>query len=146
MGKHTLLEEQKKIKKKKLEELESRKLPTDILESLEDGVDEDEKETQKITEKKVQNKKITFDDFEEFEDDDDVEEGEDFISLETEQTDFKVVTNKDLVSMKFQSSPAVNFREKMLFGSRVKREPFKNQQLRKKKMAEGGRNIRAVSS
>merc|ERR1712080_417491 len=95
--KHDLLEEQKKIKKKKIEELE----------------------------------------------DNDVEAGEDYISLETEQTDFKVVTNKDLVSIKFQSSPAVNFREKMLFGSRVKREPFKNQQLRKKKLAAGGKNVRA---
>ena len=54
--------------------------------------------------------------------------------METDATKFKVVTKRDLNSSKFKSSEAFNFREKMLFGSRVKREPYKSQILKRDKL------------
>ena len=88
--------------------------------------------------KKRENTKITFHD--EFGSDDDKDndefekDSEDFIALETDATKFKVVTKRDLNSSKFKSSEAFNFREKMLFGSRVKREPYKAQILKRDKL------------
>ena len=88
--------------------------------------------------KKRENTKITFHDEFGSNDDKDNDEfekdSEDFIALETDATKFKVVTKRDLNSSKFKSSEAFNFREKMLFGSRVKREPYKAQILKRDKL------------
>merc|ERR1711963_419168 len=126
---------QKKKKVKKLKDLESKKLPEFILDSIsaEESVPEE-----KVIVDKRENSKITFHD--EYGSDDENEyEGiennsEDYIALETDATKFKVVTKRDLNSSKFKSSEAYNFREKMLFGSRVKREPYKAQMLKRNKV------------
>jgi len=130
-----ILDEQKQKKVKKIKNLESKKLPEFILDSIsaEESVPEE-----KVIADKRENTKITFHD--EFGSDDDKDDdefekdSENFIALETDATKFKVVTKKDLNSSKFKSSEAFNFREKMLFGSRVKREPYKAQILKRDKM------------
>jgi len=130
-----ILDEQKQKKVKKIKNLESKKLPEFILESIsaEESVPEE-----KVIADQRENTKITFHD--EFGSDDDKDDdefekdSENFIALETDATKFKVVTKKDLNSSKFKSSEAFNFREKMLFGSRVKREPYKAQILKRDKM------------
>jgi len=130
-----ILDEQKQKKVKKIKNLESKKLPEFILDSIsaEESVPEE-----KVIVDKRENTKITFHD--EFGSDDDKvidefeKDSEDFIALETDATKFKVVTKRDLNSSKFKSSEAFNFREKMLFGSRVKREPYKAQILKRDKM------------
>jgi len=130
-----ILDEQKQKKVKKLKNLESKKLPEHILDSIsaEESVPEE-----KVIADKRENTKITFHDEFGSDDDKDIDEfekdSEDFIALETDATKFKVVTKKDLNSSKFKSSEAFNFREKMLFGSRVKREPYKAQILKRDKL------------
>ena len=133
------LAEQKQVKKQKLEELETKKLPFSVLDDLEEtGADEQESQTK--TKPAVTNARIVFDDqksLSEDENEDAVHDGsgsEDFIALKTNRTNFKVVTSTDLKSSKFKSSEAYNFRDKMLFGSRVRREPHKNLILRNEKL------------
>jgi len=130
-----ILDEQKQKKVKKIKNLESKKLPEFILDSIsaEESVPEE-----KVIADKRENTKITFHDEFGSDDDKDIDEfekdSEDFIALETDATKFKVVTKRDLNSSKFKSSEAFNFREKMLFGSRVKREPYKAQILKRDKL------------
>ena len=110
--KQEMMKEQKEKKKKKLAKLESKKLPTDFLNELSDTANI-EKEDGEGTEKKPTNKKTTFMEEEDFfGDDDEDEEGAsgDFIALETERTNFKVVSKKDLGSSSFRSSQAAGFR------------------------------------
>ena len=144
--KQEMMKEQKEKKKKKLVKLESKKLPTDLLDVLSDTANI-EKGDAGGREKKQTNKKTTF--FEEedfFGDDDEDEEGEtnsgDFIALETVRTNFKVVSEKDLGTSSFRMSQATGFREKMLFGSRVRREPHMKQQLCQQKILAGGKGVR----
>merc|ERR1739842_45612 len=132
-----VLDEQKKKKERKLKKIESNKLPDFILESI--STEEFVPEKKKVIVDKRENSKITFQD--EFGCDDGGDEyeetgidSEDFIALETDATKFKVVTKRDLNSSKLKSSEAFNFREKMLFGSRVKREPYKVQVLKRDKL------------
>merc|ERR1712227_541059 len=115
------LTEQKAIK--------SKKLPDFVLDNLEEQSNE---VTEKEIEKKIptetktsQNSRIVFDEPLVPSDEDEEADvaADDFIALETKQTDFKVVTNTDLQSSKFTSKDAFSFRERMLFGGRVKREP-----------------------
>jgi len=131
-----VLAEQKQKKLKKIKDLESKKLPEFFLDTLDDEAPVPEKKVVNVG--KRENTKITFD--EDLDSDGEANiETEDFIALETDTTDFKVVTRKDLNSSKFKSSEAYNFREKMLFGSRVKREPFKKQSLQREKLKAGGK-------
>merc|ERR1712083_1290736 len=127
----------KKKNERKLKKLESKKLPDFILDSI--STEEALPEKKKVIIDKRENSKITFQD--EFGGDDGGDgydetgiDSEDFIALETDATKFKVVTKRDLNSSKFKSSEAFNFREKMLFGSRVKREPYKTQVLKRDKL------------
>ena len=145
------LAEQKQVKKQKLEELETKKLPFSVLDDLEEtGADEQESQTK--TKPAVTNSRIVFDDqksLSEDENEDAVHDGsgsEDFIALKTNRTNFKVVTSTDLKSSKFKSSEAYNFRDKMLFGSRVRREPHKNQILRKEKLKITGLSKKVTST
>ena len=146
------LAEQKQVKKQKLEELETNKLPFSVLDDLEEtGADEQESQTK--TKPAVTNSRIVFDDqgksLSEDENEDAVHDGsgsEDFIALKTNRTNFKVVTSTDLKSSKFKSSEAYNFRDKMLFGSRVRREPHKNQILRKEKLKVTGLSKKVTST
>jgi len=130
-----VLKEQKEKKVKKLKDLEAKKLPDSFLDTLTDEASS-EPAKKKVNVDKRENTKITFD--EGFDsDEEDMENGresEDFIALETDATNFKVVTSRDLNSSKFKSSEAFNFREKMLFGSRIRREPYKNQSLKREKL------------
>eukprot|EP00090_Calanus_glacialis_P042161 TRINITY_DN74878_c0_g1_i1.p1 TRINITY_DN74878_c0_g1~~TRINITY_DN74878_c0_g1_i1.p1 ORF type:complete len:196 (+),score=65.94 TRINITY_DN74878_c0_g1_i1:130-717(+) len=129
-----VLKEQKETKVKKLKDLESKKLPDSFLDTLADEASEPAKK--KVIIDKMENTKITFD--EGFDSDEEYmenrTESEDFIALETDATNFKVVTSRDLNSSKFKSSEAYNFREKMLFGSRIKREPYRKQSLKREKL------------
>ena len=148
------LAEQKQIKKQKLEELESKKLPFSVLDDLkETGADEGQEPQNKIK-PPVENSRIVFDDQEKSLSDDEGNEddadcegsgSEDFIALKTSRTNFKVVTSTDLKSSKFKSSEAYSFRDKMLFGSRVRREPHKNQILRKEKLKVTGLSQKITS-
>jgi len=127
------LDEQREKKAKKLKDLESKKLPDFVLDTITDEISVPA--NKKVDVDKRENFKITFN--EEESDEEFVEtkdESEDFIALETDATQFKVVTSKDLNSSKFKSSEAFNFREKMLFGSRIKREPYKAQSLKREKL------------
>merc|ERR1711928_62829 len=98
---------QKQIKKQKLDELESKKLPTDVLNDLEDGTEENTGDDQILKIPKVDdlqsssNSRIVFDEQE----DGDVEDNDndEFIALSTENTDFKIVTTTDLKSSSFKS-------------------------------------------
>ena len=138
------LTEQKAIKKQKLEELESKKLPDFVLDNLEEQSNEvvEKKIEKKIpTEtKKSQNSRIVFDESLVPSDEDEEADvaADDFIALETKQTDFKVVTNTDLKSSKFTSKDAFSYRDKMLFGGRVKREPHQKKILKQDKLKQAG--------
>ena len=143
--------EQKQIKKQKLDELESKKLPTDVLNDLEDGTEENTEDDKILKIPKVDyvqsssgNSRIVFDEQE----DGDVEDNDndEFIALSTENTDFKVVTSTDLKSSSFKSKDAYSFRERMLYGDRVRREPHKNQRLRQEKLKVTGLSQKLTSS
>ena len=145
------LAEQKQIKKQKLDELESKKLPTDVLNDLEDGTEENTEDDKILKIPKVDyvqsssgNSRIVFDEQE----DGDVEDNDndEFIALSTENTDFKVVTSTDLKSSSFKSKDAYSFRERMLYGDRVRREPHKNQRLRQEKLKVTGLSQKLTSS
>merc|ERR1712073_281316 len=130
------LAEQKQIKKQKLEELESKKLSLDVLDDLKEDV-LTEATTGKIVTERVsepENTRIIFNDEAENEDDENDSESEDFIALKTSQTDFKVVTSTDLKSSSFTSKDVYSFRERMLYGNRVKREPHTNKQRQQEKL------------
>jgi len=130
------LAEQKQIKKQKLEELESKKLSLDVLDDLKEDV-RTEATTGKIVTERVsepENTRIVFNDEAENEDDENDSESEDFIALKTSQTDFKVVTSTDLKSSSFTSKDVYSFRERMLYGNRVKREPHTNKQRQQEKL------------
>jgi hypothetical protein len=130
-----VLKEQKEQKVKKLKDLEAKKLPDSFLDTLADEASS-EPAKKKVNIDKKENTKIKFD--EGFDSDEEYmeneTESEDFIALETDATNFKVVTSRDLNSSKFKSSEAYNFRDKMLFGSRIKREPYKKQSLKREKL------------
>ena len=145
------LAEQKQIKKQKMDELESKKLPTDVLNDLEDGIEENTGDDKILKIPKVDyvqsssgNSRIVFDEQE----DGDVEDNDndEFIALSTENTDFKVVTSTDLKSSSFKSKDAYSFRERMLYGDRVRREPHKNQRLRQEKLKVTGLSQKLTSS
>ena len=132
------LAEQKQIKKQKLEELESKKLSLDVLDDLkEDDQTEATSTTGKIVTERIpepENTRIVFNDEAEDEDDENDSESEDFIALKTSQTDFKVVTSTDLKSSSFTSKDVYSYRERMLYGNRVKREPHTNKQRQQEKL------------
>merc|ERR1712130_875257 len=138
------LSEQKQLKQQKLQEFDAKKLPSSVLDDLEDSsetpvVDLELKNTQV-------NSRIVFDnqnDDEEIESQDDID---DFIALSTNATDFKLVSSKDLKSSKFKSSDAFSFRDRMLYGGRVRREPYQNQQMRKQKLKVSGLSNKVTSS
>ena len=131
------LAEQKQIKKQKLEELESKKLSLDVLDDLKDDQTEATSTTGKIVTERIpepENTRIVFNDEAENEDDENDSESEDFIALKTSQTDFKVVTSTDLKSSSFTSKDVYSYRERMLYGNRVKREPHTNKQRQQEKL------------
>ena len=144
------LAEQKQIKKQKLDELESKKLPADVLNDLEEGTEEDAGDNKNMKIPKVDdvqssgNSRIVFNEQE----DGDVgdSDNDDFIALSTEKTDFKVVTSTDLRSSSFKSKDAYSFRERMLYGDRVRREPHKNQRLRQEKLKVTGLSQKHTTS
>jgi len=134
--KQEFLAEQKREKQAKLNEIDSKKLPDFILNSI-----SDEAEVSQTIDRKIkENKKTTFEKDYDSENYESVSNTEDFIALETDSTDFKVVSKKDLNSSKFKSSEAFNFRERMLFGNRVKREPYKHQIRKREKLIACGKN------
>merc|ERR1712131_536075 len=92
------------------------------------------------------NSRIVFDnqnDDEEIESQDDIDDSDGFIALSTNATDFKLVSSKDLKSSKFKSSDAFSFRDRMLYGGRVRREP---QQTRNHKLKVSGLSSKVTSS
>merc|ERR1711864_526 len=131
--------EEKKVKLLKLQESESKKLPESLLDKLSE-TENVTAEIQSQTKPEIINKRTKF--VEAAASDEDFEPcsvSEDFIALETDTTNFKVLDNTDLHSDKFKGQEAWNFREKMLFGKRVQREPRKNQALRVVKQKAAGK-------
>ena len=144
-----VIAEQKQIKKQKLDELESKKLPSDVLNDLEEGSEDtgDDKNLKIPSVNDVQssgNSRIVFDE----QDEGDVEDNDndEFIALSTDKTDFKVVTSTDLKSSSFKSKDAYSFRERMLFGDRVRREPHKNKRLQQEKLKVTGLSQKLTST
>ena len=133
------LSEQKEAKKQKLADLESKKLPSSVLEDL-DG--EGDEETRKpLSAVKPSNTKLIFDEnYSDAATDEETEETADYIALETNKTDFKVVTGKDLRSNNFKFQDASSFRDRMLNGGRVRREPHENKIRREEKKRVCGLN------
>ena len=135
------LTEQKQAKKQKLADLESKKLPSSVLEDL-DGVDEEDI-IKPFSEVKPSNTKLIFDENNSDDETDDCTETEgteEYIALETNKTDFKVVTGKDLRSNNFKFQEASTFRDRMLNGGRVRREPHENKTRREEKKRVCGLN------
>ena len=133
------LTEQKEAKRRKLADLESKKLPSSVLEDL-DGVEETIKS---ISEVKPANTKLVFDGNNSDDATDDLTEtegAEDYIALKTNKTDFKVVTGKDLRSSNFKFQEASSFRDRMLYGGRIRREPHANKTRREEKKRVCGLN------
>ena len=126
------LTEQKQVKRQKLAELESKKLPSSVLEDL-DGT-EDEESNNRIEIAKPSNTRLTFDE------NNSLEDAKDYIALETSKTDFKILTDKDLRSNNFKFQEASSFRDKMLNGGRVRREPHSNKIRREEKKKVCGLN------
>merc|ERR1712010_45990 len=144
-----VLAEQKQIKKQKLDELESKKLPTDVLNDPKEG-SEDQGGDKNLKIPKVDdvqssgNSRIVFDE----QDEGDVEDNDndEFIALSTDKTDFKVVTSTDLKSSSFKSKDAYSFRERMFYGDRVRREPHKNKRLKQEKLKVTGLSQKLTST
>ena len=133
------LTEQKQAKKQKLADLESKKLPSSVLEDL-DGVEDSNKPLSVV---KPSNTKLIFEGNNSDDETDDcteTEETDNYIALETNKTDFKVVTGKDLRSNNFKFQEASSFRDRMLNGGRVRREPHENKTRREEKKRVCGLN------
>merc|ERR1712130_718680 len=139
------LSEQKQLKQQKLQEFDAKKLPSSVLEDLEDVSETPETLETKNTQI---NSRIVFDNENVDEDDefDNQDESDEFIALSTNATDFKLVSSKDLKSSKFKSTDAFSFRDRMLYGGRVRREPYQNQQMRKQKLKVSGLSNKVSSS
>merc|ERR1712029_840710 len=141
------LSEQKQLKQQKLQELDSKKLPISVLEDLVDVSETPETETE--TKNTQVNSRIVFDN-ENVDDEDDEfdnqDNSDDFIALSTNATDFKLVSSKDLKSSKFKSTDAFSFRYRMLYGGRVRREPYQTQQIRNHKLKVSGLSNKVTSS
>jgi len=119
------LKEQKEKKLAKLKKLESLKLPDSILNNLSSEPVEDEPLKPAASENQIK----TFDS--------DCDSSAEENDLDTGSTRFDIVTKKDLNSDKYRSSEAWSFREKMLFGSRVRREAHSQKNVQKLKQAAG---------
>ena len=90
---------------------------------------------------KPSNTKLIFDEnYSDAATDEETEETADYIALETNKTDFKVVTGKDLRSNNFKFQDASSFRDRMLNGGRVRREPHENKTRREEKKRVCGLN------
>ena len=139
------LTEQKEAKRRKLADLESKKLPSSVLEDL-DGV-EDEDTNKPISGEKPSNTKLIFDGNNSDDGRDDCLETEgtgDYIALETNKTDFQILTGKDLRSNNFKFQEASSFRDRMLSGARVRREPHANKTRREEKKRVCGLNSKLM--
>ena len=135
------LTEQKEAKRRKLADLESKKLPCSVLEDL-DGV-EDEDTNKPFSGEKPSNTKLIFDGNNSDDARDDCSETEgtgDYIALETNKTNFQILTGKDLRSNNFKFQEASSFRDRMLCGDRVRREPHTNKTRREEKKRVCGLN------
>ena len=139
--KQAFLADQKMKRMKRQAMLSTKRLPSDVLENL-------------SKEPKVSctgsgaaigteaNTKIKFDDVDENEED----SSSDFLALETERTNFKVVTSGDLRSAQFRPADAISFRERMLFSSgRVRRAPHSQNLLRRQKLRIAGLDKKVTS-
>ena len=110
-----ILKEQKEKKLRRLAKLESKKLPVDFLQNLSDtkpgSIDVGEEEGGAEEEPQpMRNKKTLFRDKEESSEDEEVDmDSADFLALDTEQTQFKVLTSTDLGGSSFKLSEASTF-------------------------------------
>ena len=155
---HEFLQEQKQKRVARLKQIQSTKLPDDILNSLSadpppaapvaasTGVQLPPVAPSQQSRKKVFNSDAE----EEGESSGGEEEGtKDYLALDTKSTRFEVVAPKDLRSDRFKNAAAWSFRQKMLFGDkRVRREDHKQKRIQAVKQALGGRDglVRAVSA
>ena len=148
-----ILKEQKEKKLRRLAKLESKKLPVDFLQNLSDtkpgSIDVGEEGGAEEEPQPMRNKKTLFRDKEESSEDEEVDmDSADFLALDTEQTQFKVLTSTDLGGSSFKSSEASTFRERMLFGSKsgLRREPHAASQRRREMLRKAGGDVRVRAS
>ena len=109
-----ILKEQKEKKLRRLAKLESKKLPVDFLQNLSDtkpgSIDVGEEGGAEEEPQPMRNKKTLFRDKEESSEDEEVDmDSADFLALDTEQTQFKVLTSTDLGGSSFKLSEASPF-------------------------------------
>ena len=138
--KQAFLADQKVKRLKRQAKLSSKRLPSDILENLseEPKVSLTGPGAAIVTK---ENTKIIFDDVDETED-----SSSDFLALETERTDFKVVTTSDLRSAQFRPADAFSFRERMLCSSgRVRRVPHSHNIMLRQKLRAAGLDKKVTS-
>ena len=108
-----ILKEQKEKKLRRLAMLESKKLPVDFLQNLSDSkpgsIDVGEEGGAEEEPEPMRNKKTLFRDEESSEDEEVDMDSADFLALDTEQTQFKVLTSTDLGGSSFKLSEASPF-------------------------------------
>ena len=108
-----ILKEQKEKKLRRLAKLESKKLPVDFLQNLSDtkpgSIDVGEEDGAEEEPEPMRNKKTLFRDEESSEDEEVDMDSADFLALDTEQTQFKVLTSTDLGGSSFKLSEASPF-------------------------------------
>merc|ERR1712083_393233 len=144
--------EQKEKKLRRLDKLESKKLPVDFLQNLSDtkpgSIDVGEEDGAEEEPEPMRNKKTLFRDEESSEDEEVDMDSADFLALDTEQTQFKVLTSTDLGGSSFKSSEASTFRERMLFGSKsgLRRGPHAASQRRREMLRKAGGDVRVRAS
>ena len=142
--KQEFFNEQKMKKMAKMRELEKKKLPETVLENLpcteETGSENSSSVGIAVTVKKDKEKAKT-NRVKKFPEEVDENDPDSFIPLDSAEggTEFSVMSLKDVKQKKTASAAAAEFRNNMLFGSRVRREPVANRIHRQKKLAASGK-------
>merc|ERR1711874_905977 len=144
--KQEFFQEQKMKKMARMKKLEKKKLPDTFLENLpcSEGTGSEASTGETQDDKKDKNVKINNNvkKFPEVSENlsDAENDGDSFIPLkESSGTQFSVMSLKDVKSRYTASASAAEFRNKMLFGSRVRREPVKNRMYRQQKLVASGK-------
>merc|ERR1711874_63625 len=145
--KQEFFNEQKMKKMAKMKELEKKKIPETILENL-PCTEESGSENSSIVGRiaatvRTDKEKIRTNRVKKFSEevDENDPDPDSFIPLDSAEggTEFSVLSLKDTQQKKSASAAAAEFRNNMLFGSRVRREPVTNRIHRQKKLAASGK-------
>jgi hypothetical protein len=127
----------------RLEELEKKKLPESVLNNLpctEEASEEITTDADSVKEEEKSVPQNSIRTFSEDEGSEDLDDSQNFLSLNTEGTEFSVKSQKDLRSKQTFSKNAQDFRQNMLDGSRINREPVQVRRNRQQKALLSGKN------